>query len=176
LLPAAAAAAADDDDDDDAVSRSCSGTACPYANNTPRSSTTCINTTACPPRDCVGSWVSRNCSGACGGGGGLLLEEYVVTVTAAYNGEGGLRWILCRRSVEPVFFDCNAFASVSMWCQRGVCDTCGSRTCSISRCATACLAVMMCIVVLLKHAKELLRVAQPYAPCTEVQIRMHVSA
>jgi hypothetical protein len=63
------------------------GGSCHSTNGTTRLTLPCNNTTPCPPRDCVGSWVSRNCSGACGGGGGLLLEEYVVTVTAAYNGE-----------------------------------------------------------------------------------------
>lgn len=65
----------------------CGGVACIKANNTNRLTTACNNTTPCPPRNCVGSWVPRNCSGACGGGSGLLLEQYVVTVTAAYNGE-----------------------------------------------------------------------------------------
>jgi hypothetical protein len=74
------------------VPRSCGGTSCPATNGALKSSTPCNNNTPCPPRDCVGSWVARNCSGACGGGAGLLLEEYVVTVTAAYNGEGSLWW------------------------------------------------------------------------------------
>jgi hypothetical protein len=63
------------------------GGSCPSTNGTTRLTLPCNNNTPCPPRDCVGSWVARNCSGACGGGAGLLLEEYVVTVTAAYNGE-----------------------------------------------------------------------------------------
>lgn len=65
----------------------CLGVACPFANNTLRSLAVCVNNVPCPPRDCVGSWVPGNCSGACGGGEGMLLEEYVITVTAAYNGK-----------------------------------------------------------------------------------------
>ncbi|KAF6257103.1 hypothetical protein COO60DRAFT_1461341 [Scenedesmus sp. NREL 46B-D3] len=64
------------------------GGSCPGNNGTSRLVMPCTNTTPCPPRNCVGSWVTAaaGCQGPCGGGAGLLLERYVVTVTAAYSG------------------------------------------------------------------------------------------
>ncbi|KAF6250697.1 hypothetical protein COO60DRAFT_1629462 [Scenedesmus sp. NREL 46B-D3] len=64
------------------------GGSCPGNNGTSRLVMPCTNTTPCPPRNCVGSWVTAaaGCQGPCGGGAGLLLEQYVVTVTAAYSG------------------------------------------------------------------------------------------
>jgi hypothetical protein len=65
------------------------GGSCPGTNGTTRLTQACNNTTPCPPRHCVGSWITAAgaCQAPCGGGTGCLLEQYVVTVTAAYNGE-----------------------------------------------------------------------------------------
>jgi hypothetical protein len=72
------------------------GGSCPDTNGTTRLNRPCNNTVPCPPRHCVGSWEARNCSGDCGGGEGLLLEEFVITVTGAYNGEFKLLHQLLR--------------------------------------------------------------------------------
>jgi hypothetical protein len=68
------------------------GGSCPGTNGTTRLTLPCNNTAPCPPRDGVGSWVAAAgaCQAPCGGGAGLLLEQYVVTVTAAYNGEDSM--------------------------------------------------------------------------------------
>lgn len=109
--------------------KSCGGTNCPYANGFTRLTTNCNNTTPCPPRDCVGSWVAGQCNGTCGGGAGLRPETYIVTVTAAYNGtdcpevNGATRMITPCNNSNPCPINCMGNWTVldSSNCT-GVCD------------------------------------------------------
>jgi hypothetical protein len=83
-------------------------------------------------------------SGACGGGPGLLLEEYVVTVTAAYNGKPRLsllHWLGLLNAAQHLFWFMRLLQKqhlVAVTAAYNGEDTCNRCECCERQCARHC--------------------------------------
>jgi hypothetical protein len=82
------------------VAKDCGGINCNPGNNNTLKSSACINSSPCPPQDCVGAWQSNGlCDGACGGGSGVLPEVFIVTTEAAH---GGMDCVFTNGSTQQI--------------------------------------------------------------------------